>query len=132
MDDILYMALGSPASNRNGNTVVPVLDENDEKRKLNLNNTDNQWNDNYRFLARRKFPNSSALCGSFFIHLNLFAPSSKHFPDFTELLGQSVRNRPARPKLMTRVFFEIGSNFLQNGGVNWTRTSDLYNVNVAL
>lgn len=38
-----------------GNRNVPYLYENDAKRKLNLNWYDNDWNDNYRFLAVRNF-----------------------------------------------------------------------------
>jgi len=33
---------------------VPYLNVNDDKRKLNLNWLDNDWNANYRFLAVRK------------------------------------------------------------------------------
>lgn len=39
--------------NPNGNLNCPILNENDDKRNLNLNNVQNRWNDNYRFLASR-------------------------------------------------------------------------------
>ncbi len=48
---------GAPAQGSvakvNGNRNVPYLDKDDRKRNLNLNWWDNDWNDNYRFLAVR-------------------------------------------------------------------------------
>ena len=48
---------GAPAQGSvakvNGNRNVPYLNRNDAKRNLNLNWWDNDWNDNYRFLAVR-------------------------------------------------------------------------------
>jgi hypothetical protein len=46
--------LGSIWHNANDNRNVPVLNFDDNKRKLNLNWFDNDWNDNYRFLGVRK------------------------------------------------------------------------------
>ena len=40
--------------NPNGNRNVPYLNNWNDKRNLNLNWYDNDWNDNYRFLAVRK------------------------------------------------------------------------------
>ncbi len=39
----------------NGNRQVGVLNRYDSRRKLNLNNFDGDWNDNYRFLAVRNY-----------------------------------------------------------------------------
>lgn len=39
----------------NGNRYVPILNTNDSKRNLNLNNWDDEWNGHYRFLAVRYF-----------------------------------------------------------------------------
>lgn len=39
-----------------GNRYVSYLNRNDAKRNLNLNNWDDDWNANYRFLAVRYFP----------------------------------------------------------------------------
>ncbi|MBI2448137.1 hypothetical protein HYV44_01055 [Candidatus Microgenomates bacterium] len=41
--------------NPNGNLMVVCLYENDSKRKANLNYFDNDWNDNWRFAAVRKY-----------------------------------------------------------------------------
>jgi hypothetical protein len=50
-----FSDLGSVWQNDNLNRYVLVLNENDSKRKLKLNNWDGDWNDNYRFLAVRKW-----------------------------------------------------------------------------
>jgi hypothetical protein len=47
--------IGSVWTNADGNRNVPYLNVNDDKRKLNLNWLDNDWNANYRFLAVRKY-----------------------------------------------------------------------------
>jgi hypothetical protein len=41
--------------NPNGNRNVPYLNGNYENRNLNLNWWDDDWNDNWRFLAVRNF-----------------------------------------------------------------------------
>ena len=61
--------------NSNGNVCVPVLNNWNGKRKLNLNLRDNRWNRNYRVLAFRKSLYSPASCGSFFFS-SLFQPPS--------------------------------------------------------
>lgn len=44
---------GSSWVNPNGNRNVPYLNENSQKRNLNLNYWDDEWNANYRFAAVR-------------------------------------------------------------------------------
>jgi len=61
--------------NPNGNHNVPYLDNWSDKRKLNLNWLDNDWNENCRFLAFRKFLYSSASSGSFFFVSLIHPPS---------------------------------------------------------
>ncbi|MFA5163524.1 MAG: hypothetical protein WC441_03270 [Patescibacteria group bacterium] len=51
-DDFL---LGSIWQNANGNRNAPYLDVDDNRRKLNLNWFDNDWNENCRFLAVCKY-----------------------------------------------------------------------------
>lgn len=51
MGDAPY--IGSIWQNSNGNRNVPELNWNGDKRKLNLNWFENDWNANYRFLAVR-------------------------------------------------------------------------------
>lgn len=43
----------------NGNRNVVCLNRNDAKRNLNLNNRDDDWNDNWRFLGVRYGPRFS-------------------------------------------------------------------------
>ncbi len=38
-----------------GNRNIPELWYNDDDRKLNLNNWNGEWNDNYRFLSVRNY-----------------------------------------------------------------------------
>ena len=45
---------GSVWVNPDGNRIVAYLYENGSERNLNLNNVAGDWNDNYRFLVRRK------------------------------------------------------------------------------
>ena len=52
-DGFRYGPLGSE-TNVNGNRNVAYLWNDDNGRNLNLNWIDNDWNDNYRFLAVRK------------------------------------------------------------------------------
>ena len=51
MGDTLH--IGSVWQNRNGNRYVPCLYRNGSKRNLNLNWTENDWNEIYRFAAVR-------------------------------------------------------------------------------
>ena len=52
VDDILLISSWVDSDdNRN----VPYLNWNDDERNLNLNWFDNDWNDNYRFFAVRKY-----------------------------------------------------------------------------
>lgn len=53
MDSFQYSPLGSE-TNVNENRNVAYLWNDDNGRNLNLNWIDNDWNDNYRFLAVRK------------------------------------------------------------------------------
>ena len=61
----------------NGNRNVPYAWDNSGKRKLNLNYFENDWNDNYRFLAVRN---------SLFHQISL--PTAKHSADFGECLAE--------------------------------------------
>lgn len=45
----------SSVAKLNGNRHVGYLNRNNAKRNANLNYFDNDWNDNYRFLAVRYF-----------------------------------------------------------------------------
>lgn len=54
--------IGSVWRNPNGNLNVPILNENDGRRNLNLNWFDNDWNPNYRFLAVRKSLHCALTC----------------------------------------------------------------------
>ncbi len=46
---------GSSWVNANGNRNVPYLNVNGDKRKLNLNWFENDWNSDHRFAAVRNF-----------------------------------------------------------------------------
>ncbi len=49
----VWYVIGSVWQNPNGDRNVAVLNYDDNRRKLNLNWFDNDWNDKYRFLAVR-------------------------------------------------------------------------------
>lgn len=55
---------GSVWRNFNGNRNVPYLWNDADKRNLNLNWYDNDWNDNYRFLASRQSLTTSTVVSS--------------------------------------------------------------------
>lgn len=52
-DGLLHTKDGSSRVNPNGNRTVPYLNDWNGKRNLNLNDWDDDWNANYRFLAVR-------------------------------------------------------------------------------
>jgi hypothetical protein len=52
LEDTLYV-IGSVWTNPNGNRHVPYLNNWNDKRKLNLNYRNDQWDRNYRFAAVR-------------------------------------------------------------------------------
>lgn len=58
--------IGSVWQNRNGNRNVPYLNRNGSKRNLNLNWTDNDWNEIYRFAAVRNSLHSERYRSVFF------------------------------------------------------------------
>lgn len=69
--------------NPDGNRNVPYLNRNADKRNLNLNWFDNDWDSNYRFAAvRNSLCFYAALCGVFFHQLSV--PTAQHFADLVQ------------------------------------------------
>jgi len=52
--EMIFRTFGSVWQNPSGNRNVPYLNWDDSKRNLNLNWLENDWNENYRFVALRK------------------------------------------------------------------------------
>ena len=50
---VVWMVFYTKSCTLFGNRYVPVLNRNDSKRNLNLNNWANDWNGYYRFLGVR-------------------------------------------------------------------------------
>ena len=88
-DGFRYGPLGSK-TNVNGNRNVAYLWNDDNGRNLNLNWIDNDWNDNYRFLAVRislhVYLNTLILWMGVF-RLQVFLPTSDILPDFIQGTG---------------------------------------------
>lgn len=77
---------GSSWVDPNHNRNVPYLNENSQKRNLNLNDWDDEWNANYRFAAVRNSLLDTATpalrSGSFCCELA--SPSTEHLSNFRE------------------------------------------------
>ena len=85
LGDIAYN--GSVWQNSNGNRNCPYLNRNGSKRNLNLNWIENDWNDNCRFAAVRKFIYFPVLTsGVFFCELS--QPSAEHPADPVQFFGK--------------------------------------------
>jgi len=85
---IVCAEIGSVFSNSDGNRNVPYLNWNDDKRQLNANDFDNDWNSDNRFLVFRTSPHEriafltvSTQKERLFC-LTLFYPPSQHFSNF--------------------------------------------------
>ena len=68
----------------NGNRNVPYLNDWND-RKLNLNWWNDEWNDNYRFLAVRNFLFWLIILGG--LVYQLASPSSEHLANFRKEIG---------------------------------------------
>jgi hypothetical protein len=68
---------------------VPILNDWNRKRNLNLNRADNKFNGHCRFVfVRDSFGNKPSLNGGLFFNY-LFLPTAKHFADLNKGGGKT-------------------------------------------
>ncbi len=76
MDDVRHI-MDARWQNQNGNWYAPIANRNDDRRNLNLNYLDNDFNPNYGWLVLRQPLNFPRLLAG--VYFKKIQPAANHF-----------------------------------------------------